>query len=46
MLFNHPLLKIVNINAYTKFDRKPHSNSQDIENKLNSDVSEGPKLRN
>ena len=31
ILFNHPNLHLVNINASTKFDRNPQINSQDIE---------------
>ena len=42
ILFNHPNLHLVNINAYTKFDRNPQINSQDIEHKQNSDVDQGP----
>ena len=42
ILFNHPNLHLVNINAYTKFDRNLHINSQDIEHKQNSDVDQGP----
>ena len=34
MLFNHPNLHFVNINAYTQFDRNPQINSQDNEHKL------------
>ena len=33
ILFNHP--NLVNINAFTEFDRKPQINSQDIEHKQN-----------
>ena len=44
ILFNHPNIYLVNINAYTKFDRNPQSNSQDIEHKQNSDVDQGPQL--
>ena len=44
ILFNHPNLYLVNINAYTKFDRNPQINSQDIEHKQNSDVNQGPKI--
>ena len=47
ILFNHPNLHLVNINAYmhiqnsyTKFDRNPQINSQDIEHKQNSDVDQ------
>ena len=36
ILFNHPNLHLVNINAYTKFDQNPQINSQDIEHKQNS----------
>ena len=39
ILFNHPNLLFVNINAYTKFDRNPQINSQDLRNKFN--FSEG-----
>ena len=42
ILFNHPNLHLVNINAYTKFDRNPQINSQDIEHKQNSDINQGP----
>ena len=42
ILFNHPNLHLVNINAYTKFDRNPQINSQDTEHKQNSDVDQGP----
>ena len=41
ILFNHPNQHLVNINAYTKFDRNPQSNSQNIEHKQNSDVDQG-----
>ena len=33
ILFNHPNLHLVNINASTKFDQNPQINSQDIEHK-------------
>ena len=42
ILFNHPNLHLVNVNAYTKFDPNPQINSQDIEHKQNSDVDQGP----
>ena len=42
ILFNHPNLHLVNINAYTKFDRNPQINSQDIEHKQSSDIDQGP----
>ena len=42
ILFNYPNLHLVNITAYTKFDRNPQLNSQDIEHKQNSDVDQGP----
>ena len=42
ILFNHPNLHLVNINAYTKFDQNPQINSQDIEHNQNSDVNQGP----
>ena len=41
ILFNNPNLHLVNINAYTKFDRNPQINSQVIEHKQNSDVNQG-----
>ena len=41
ILFNHPKLHLVNINADTKFERNPQINSQDIEHKQNSDVDQG-----
>ena len=42
ILFNHPNLILVTVNAYTKFDRNPQINSQDIEHKQYSDVDQGP----
>ena len=36
-----PSLHFVNINAYTKFDRNPQINSQDIEHKK-YDAKQGP----
>ena len=42
ILLNHPNLHLVNINAYTKFDKNPQINSQDIEHKQNFDVDQGP----
>ena len=42
ILFNHPNLHLVNINAYTKFYQNPQINSQDIEHKQNSDVDQEP----
>ena len=42
ILSNHPNLHLVNINAYTKFDRNPRINSQDTEHKQNSEVDQGP----
>ena len=43
ILFNYKKnLHLVNINAYTKFDRNLPINSQDIEHKQNSDVDQGP----
>ena len=41
ILFNHPNLRLVNINAYTEFDQNPQIDSQDIEHKQNSDVNQG-----
>ena len=42
ILFNHRNLHLANINAYTKFERNPQINSQDIEHKQNSDIDQGP----
>ena len=42
VLFNHPNLQHVNINAHTKFDQNPQINSQNIEHKQNFDIDEGP----
>ena len=42
VLFNHPNLHLVNINAYTKFDRNPQISSRDIVHKQNSDINQGP----
>ena len=39
--FYHPTLHLVNTNAYTKFERNPQINSQDIENEQNSDAEQG-----
>ena len=36
-----PSLHFVNINAYTKFDRNPQINSQDIEHKKNLTPNKG-----
>ena len=41
ILFNHPNLHLVSVNTYTKFDRNPQINSQDIEHKQNSDSIKG-----
>ena len=41
ILFNHQNLHLVKINVYTKFDRNPQINSQDIEHKQNSDIDQG-----
>ena len=42
ILYNHPNLHLVNINAHTKFDQNPCINSQNIEHKQNADVDQGP----
>ena len=39
---NYPKLDLVNINAYIKFGEILSICSQDIEQKQNSDVNEGP----
>ena len=41
ILFNNSNPHLININAYTKFDRNPQMNSQDIEHNQNSDVDQG-----
>ena len=41
ILFNYLNQHLVNINAYTKFNRNPQINSQDNEHKQNSDVDQG-----
>ena len=45
ILFNHPNIHLVNINAYTKFDRNPKINSQDIEH-THSDVEGHNSVKN
>ena len=42
ILWNHPNLQLVNINAYTKVDQNPQINSHDIEHKQKSDIDQGP----
>ena len=44
ILWNHPNLQLVNINAYTKVDQNPQFeiNSYDIEHKQKSDIDQGP----
>ena len=42
IMFSHPNVHLININAYTKFDRNLQINSQDIEYKQNPDVDQGP----
>ena len=39
---NYPSLDLVNINAYTKFGQNPSILSEDIKQKRNSDVDQGP----
>ena len=41
IVFNHPNLHLVSINAYTKFDWNSEINSQDINHKQNSDNNQG-----
>ena len=38
----NPKVNLVNDNLYTKFGRNKSIRSQDIEQKLNSDVNQGP----
>ena len=42
MMCNYPKLDLVNINAYLKFGENMSSSSQDIEQKRNSGVNQGP----
>ena len=39
---NNPKLDVVNINAYVKFCQNPFLHLQDIEQKRNSDIIQGP----
>ena len=45
MTGNNPKLDLVNVDVYTKFGRILSIRSQDIERKRNSDVNQGPELR-
>ena len=45
MTGNNPKLDLVNDDVHTKFGRILSIHSQDIERKRNSDVNQGPKLR-
>ena len=45
MTGNNPKLDLVNDDVHTKFGRILSIRSQDIERKRNSDVNQGPKLR-
>ena len=45
MTGNNPKLDLVNDDVYTKFGRILSIRSQDIERKRNSDVNQGPQLR-
>ena len=42
MTFNNPKLDLVNMNAYIKYGENMSSSSQDIEQKRNLDVNQGP----
>ena len=42
---NNPKLDLVNVNVHTKFGQILSIGSQDIERKRNSDVNQGPLLR-
>ena len=44
LMRNNPNLDVFNINAYAKFDQIPSTISQDIQQKRNSDISQGPLL--
>ena len=39
---NNPNLNLVNMNAYAKLGQIPSIHSQDIEQKQNSDINQGP----
>ena len=45
MMGNNPKLDLVNVDVHTKFGRILSIRFQDIERKQNSDVNQGPKLR-
>ena len=45
MMGNNPKLDLVNVDVHTKFGRILSIRSQDIERKQNSDVNQGPQLR-
>ena len=45
MTVNNPKLYLVNVGVHTKFGRILSFRSQDIERKRNSDVNQGPLLR-
>ena len=45
MTGNNPKLDLVNVDVHTKFGRILSMRSQDIEWKRNSDVNQGPQLR-
>ena len=44
MCDNHTILYLVNISAYTKLDQLLSIHSQDIEQKHNFDIKQGPQL--
>ena len=45
MTGNNPKLDFVNVDVHTKFGRVRSIRSQDIERKRNSDINQGPLLR-
>ena len=45
MMGNNPKLDLVNVDVHTKFGQILSIRSQDIERKRNSDVNQGPLLR-
>ena len=45
MTGNNPKLDLVNVDVHTKFGQILSIRSQDIERKRNSDVNQGPQLR-
>ena len=45
-MLNNPKQDVVNINVCAKFGQNPFIHTQDIEQKRNSDIIQGPQLSN